>query len=143
MKIFRKGIRQKDQRHKIKDRTLMHNFRELKVWQKAIEFSVDIYKMTSSFPTEEKFGLISQLRRSAVSIPSNIAEGSSRTSDKEFFHFLSISIGSAYESETQLIISNKLKYVNDTNFEELTKKVTEIQKMLNSFSEIIRNKFSK
>ena len=121
----------------------MHNFRELKVWQKAIDFSVEIYKITSSFPAEEKFGLISQLRRSAVSISSNIAEGSSRTSDKEFFHFLSISIGSAYESETQLIISNRLKYVNDTNFEELTKKVTEIQKMLHAFAEIIKNKYSK
>ncbi len=121
----------------------MHNFRELKVWQKGIDFCVEIYKCTASFPGEEKFGLISQLRRSAVSISSNIAEGSSRTSDKEFFHFLAISIGSAYENETQLIISNKLKYVNDINFEELTQKVTEIQKMLNAFSEIIKNKFSK
>ena len=121
----------------------MHNFRELKVWQKAIDFSVEIYKNTASFPSEEKFGLISQLRRSAVSISSNIAEGSSRTSDKEFFHFLSISIGSAYECETQLIISNRLMYVNDTNFDELKKKVTEIQKMLNAFSEIIKNKYSK
>ena len=119
----------------------MHNFRELKVWQKAIEFSVEIYTITSSFPTEEKFGLISQLRRSAVSISSNIAEGSSRTSNKEFFHFLSISIGSAYESETQIIIANKLRYVSDLNFQELTKKVTEIQKMLHSFSETIKNKF--
>ena len=100
----------------------MHNFKELKVWQKAIDFSVEIYKNTASFPAEEKFGLISQLRRSAVSISSNIAEGSSRTSDKEFFHFLSHSIGSAYESETQIIISDRLKYVSDINFEELTKK---------------------
>ena len=121
----------------------MHNFRELKVWQKSIEFSVEIYKITAFFPSEEKFGLISQLRRSAVSIPSNIAEGSSRTSNKEFFHFLSISIGSAYESETQMIIANKLKYVNDADFEVLERKVTEIQKMLNAFSEIIKNKFSK
>ena len=121
----------------------MHNFRELKVWQKAIEFSVEIYKITASFPTEEKFGLISQLRRSAVSIPSNIAEGSSRTSNKEFFHFLSISIGSAYESETQIIIANRLKFVSHPDFEELTRKVTEIQKMLNSFSEIIKNNLSK
>ena len=121
----------------------MHNFRELKVWQKAIDFSVEIYKITASFPAEEKFGLISQLRRSAVSISSNIAEGSSRTSDKEFYHFLSISIGSAYECETQIIISNKLKYISDTNFEELTIKVTEIQKMLNAFAETIKQKYLK
>ncbi len=121
----------------------MHNFKELKVWQKTIDFCVEIYKYTATFPTEEKFGLISQLRRSAVSISSNIAEGSSRTSDKEFFHFLSISIGSAYENETQLIISNKLKYVNDINFEDLTQKITEIQRMLNAFAETIKQKYLK
>ncbi len=121
----------------------MHNFKELKVWQKAIDYCVEVYKYTASFPTEEKFGLISQLRRAAVSISSNIAEGSSRNSDKEFFHFLSISIGSSYESETQLIISNKLKYMNDTNFEEMTEKITEIQRMLNAFADTIKNKYSK
>ena len=121
----------------------MHNFRELKVWQKAIDFCVEIYQCTANFPSEEKFGLISQLRRSAVSIPSNIAEGSSRVSDKEFFHFLSISIGSAYESETQLIISNKLKYVEDIKFGELSNKITEIQRMLNAFAETVKQKYSK
>jgi four helix bundle protein len=121
----------------------MHNFREIKVWQKGIEYSVAIYKLTSNFPVEEKFGLISQLRRSSTSISSNIAEGSSRISVKEFFHFLSISIGSAYESETQLIICNKLNFINDTDFEEMIKKITEIQRMLNGFAETIRNNYNK
>ena len=121
----------------------MHNFKELKVWQKAIELTVEIYKITSSFPSEEKFGLISQLRRASVSTSSNIAEGSGRNSDKEFVHFLSISIGSAYETETQLIISKRLNYVDDIRFEERTTKITEIQRMLNAFSENLKNKYSR
>ena len=120
----------------------MHNFKELKVWQKAIELTVEIYKITSSFPSEEKFGLVSQLRRASVSTSSNIAEGSGRNSNKEFVHFLSISIGSAYETETQLIISRRLNYMEDIKFEELITKITEIQRMLNAFSENLKNKYS-
>jgi len=84
----------------------MHNLQELKIWQKAINLSIGVYEITSNFPKEEKYGLISQIRRSAVSIPSNIAEGAGRNSNKEFVHFLSIANGSAFELQTQLIISN-------------------------------------
>ena len=83
----------------------MHNFKDLRVWQKSIQLTTDIYKLLASFPTDEKFGLISQLKRAAVSVPSNIAEGAGRNSNKEFNHFLSISLGSLFELKTQLIIS--------------------------------------
>jgi four helix bundle protein len=116
----------------------MHNFKELKFWQKSVELSVTIYKVTSKFPSEEKFELVSQLRRASVSIASNIAEGASRNSDKEFIHFLSISTGSTYEIETQLIIANKLNYLTESELNELLTQITEIQKMIFSFSKKIK-----
>ena len=82
--------------------------KELDVWNKAIGFVVEIYEITKSFPKEEMYGLTNQLRRAAVSIPSNIAEGAARNSDKEFIHFLYIALGSSAEVETQIIISDKL-----------------------------------
>ena len=91
----------------------MHNFKELKVWQKSIDLSVDIYNAMAILPVDEKYGLVSQMKRCSVSIPSNIAEGSGRGSDLQFKHFLNISQGSAFELETQLIISNKLNLLND------------------------------
>lgn len=152
MRIFKEIQRRKIKRHKTEQGESlidnpqpenMHNFKELKVWQKAIEFTVEIYKLTASFPSEERFGLISRLRRASVSTSSNIAEGSGRNSDKDFVRFLSISIGSAYETETQLIISRRLNYVDHTKFEELATKITEIQRMLNAFSENLKNKYLK
>ncbi len=116
----------------------MHNFKELKSWQKAIDFYLDIYKLTGQFPIEEKFGLILQLRRSGVSVPSNIAEGSGRNSDKEFLNFLSIATGSSYEIETQLIIAHRLGYIKEEEIKEATLKLTEIQKMIFAFSNKIR-----
>ena len=86
----------------------MNNLKELKIWNKAIDLTVAVYKATSSFPSDERFGLISQSRRSAVSIPSNIAEGAGRNSKKEFSNFLGIANGSSYELQTQLVISNRL-----------------------------------
>jgi four helix bundle protein len=80
-----------------------HNYRELKVWQKAIDLVIKVYKLTNQFPTTEKYGLVSQINRAVVSIPSNIAEGCSRISNKDFQHFLSMALGSAFELETQLI----------------------------------------
>jgi four helix bundle protein len=94
-----------------------HNFRELKVWQNGIELSKSIYQMTSTFPTEEKFGLKSQIQRCAVSIPSNIAEGCGRTGNNELKHFLTISLGSAFELETQVILANEFGYTDKNNFE--------------------------
>lgn len=88
----------------------MNNFRNLDVWDKAVELATYAYKMTESFPKAEKYGLMSQMRRSAVSISSNIAEGAGRDSKKEFNQFLNISTGSCYELETQLTISQNLKF---------------------------------
>jgi four helix bundle protein len=108
----------------------MNNFRELKVWQKAVTLSVLVYETTAQFPDLEKFNLVSQLQRSAVSIPSNIAEGAGRNSNNLFRQFLSIALGSSYELETQLLISKKLGYLNDERYNDLIEKVTELQKMI-------------
>lgn len=116
----------------------MHNFKDLKVWQKSIDLAVDIYKAMSLFPNDEKYGLVSQMKRCSVSIASNIVEGSGRGSDKEFNHFLNISQGSAFELETQLIISNRLALLDDDSANELIAKTTEIQKMVFSLSNKIR-----
>ena len=111
----------------------MHNFKLLKVWEKSMELSLLVYQITSTFPKEERFGLTSQIRRCAVSIPSNIAEGSSRDSSKDFSRFLRISIGSSFELETQLLLSKKLEFISHDNFDNLEITLNEIQKMLNSF----------
>ena len=107
----------------------MHDYKQLKVWSKSIDLVVDIYKATSEFPKEEKYGLISQMRRCAVSVPSNIAEGAGRNSDKEFCHFLSVAHGSFYELETQLIVSQRLELIDKTISDELCAKINEVQKM--------------
>jgi four helix bundle protein len=110
----------------------MHNYRQLKVWEKAIELVVDIYKITAEFPKEEKYGLISQMRRSAVSIASNIAEGASRNSEKNFCHFLAMAHGSSYELETQIIVSQKLNLMAKETSENVCSKLIEVQKMNHS-----------
>ena len=107
----------------------MHNYKQLNVWAKALDLVVDIYKTTFYFPTEEKYGLISQMRKCAVSIPSNIAEGAGRNSDKEFCHFLSNAHGSSYELETQVLVSERLELISKEASEDLCNKITEIQKM--------------
>ena len=90
---------------------MAHKFKELQIWKRSRLFCSEIYAITSEFPDSEKFGLTNQLRRASVSIPSNIAEGSSRNSNKDFARFLQISIGSAYEIETQLLISADLNFI--------------------------------
>ncbi|RED94127.1 four helix bundle protein [Marinoscillum furvescens] len=107
----------------------MHNFKELKIWQKGIQLAVDLYKHSESFPDTEKFGLTSQMRRCAVSIPSNIAEGCGRKTDKDLSKFLAHSLGSQYELETQLIISKEIQILDNESFESLTSELNEIQKM--------------
>lgn len=107
----------------------MHKYQDLKLWNKGIDLVVDVYKATAEFPKEEKYGLISQMRRCAVSIPSNIAEGAGRNSDKEFVHFLSIANGSSYELETQVIVANRLELLSDELKNDLCQQLTEIQKM--------------
>lgn len=111
----------------------MHNYNNLQIWQQAMELVVDIYKLTKSFPAEEKYGLVSQMNRAAASIPSNIAEGAGRNSDKDFSHFISISIGSMYELHTQLILSERLGFINHVQSEEMQHKLDNLQRMTVSF----------
>ena len=105
----------------------MHKFQDLKLWQKSMEIAEEVYKITKNFPEEEKFNLISQMRRCSVSIPSNIAEGAGRNSNKEFLHFLSISNGSTSELLTQVLLSKRLGFL--LNEKALVEKINEIQKM--------------
>lgn len=116
-----------------------HNFKNLLIWQKGIEIATASYNLTGSLPKEEKFGLISQMNRSAVSIPSNIAEGTAKSSDKHFIIFLENALGSSFEWQTQLIISNNVGMVNDDDFTTYEKQIIEIQRMINSFMDKIKS----
>ena len=118
----------------------MGNFKELLVWKKSIEFVTEIYEITAAFPSEEKFGLVSQIRRSAVSIPSNIAEGNARRSSADYIQFLKIARGSGAEVETQIIISKNLGLIEEVKSEELTSKITEIMKMINGLINYLKTK---
>lgn len=111
----------------------MHQFKNLGIWKKSKLFCSKIYHITATFPNEEKFGITNQLRRASISIPSNIAEGSSRNSNKDFAPFLEIAIGSAYEVETQLLISSDLGFITNENTIELTNLLEEIIKMTSRF----------
>lgn len=113
-----------------------HNFRELNIWKDSLQLVKKVYILTSGLPRDEKFGLISQINRCAVSIPTNIAEGSGRTSEKEFLHFLNIAISSSYELETQLILVEELFNLNT---KELIDEITSIQKMIGGFSRKIKS----
>ena len=118
----------------------MRAHEKLDVWKKGIDFVVALYKATESFPKDEKFGLTSQLRRAAVSIPANIAEGARRKSYKEFAYFLSNSQGSASEVETELLIANRLKYVSDETYRLLSSSLDEIGRMLTGLGHHLENK---
>jgi four helix bundle protein len=107
----------------------MKTHKDLKVWNDAIAMVTEIYRLTKSFPESEKYELITQIQRSAVSIPSNIAEGAARTSDKEFAHFLSIALGSIAELETQVIIAMNLDYLSRAEFEKLKEVIIQIRRM--------------
>ncbi|WP_294325480.1 four helix bundle protein [uncultured Chryseobacterium sp.] len=109
----------------------MANFKDLLVWQKSIDFVTEVYRTTEAFPKNEFYGLMSQIRRAAVSIPSNIAEGNSRRSKPDYLQFLKISRGSCAEVETQLIISKNLKFLNEEDYLKLNQEIIEITKMLN------------
>lgn len=116
----------------------MRDFRELKVWQKGHELAVDIYRITSSFPREEMYGLTSQIRRSSVSIPANIAEGCGRDSEAEFSRFLTIAAGSASELEYYIVLSNELKLLKLDDHTRLYQQVIEIKKMLTTLTKKLR-----
>ena len=120
----------------------MHVLKELKIWNKALELSVNVYKVTSTFPKEDKFGLISQIKRSAVSIPSNIAEGAGRNSENEFIHFLGIANGSSYELQTQLIIAHQLDFLKTEELNTMLTELEEIQKMNYSFQKTLKTKIA-
>ena len=109
----------------------MHSYKELIVWQSAITLVIGVYKITEAFPQNEMYGLTSQIRRCATSIPSNIAEGCGRNTNKDFNHFLTIAFGSTCELETQLIIAHKLAYFNNKTLKESCDRIYEIQKMIN------------
>ena len=108
----------------------MHNYKELRVWKQAIVLATDVYKIAEGFPKEEKYGLTSQIQRSVVSIPSNIAEGAGRNGGKEFKLFLGYSAGSSCELETQLIIAKELNYITEDCANDLILKVNDVQKMI-------------
>jgi four helix bundle protein len=110
----------------------MQDFKNLKVWTKSHELTLKIYKVTTMFPREEVYGLTAQMRRSASSIPTNIAEGCARGGDPEFARFLSIAIGSASELEYQLLLTHDLHFLKEDDYNVLTSEVTEVKKMLSS-----------
>ncbi|MEW7289135.1 four helix bundle protein [Aquimarina sp. 2304DJ70-9] len=110
----------------------MHNYKKLEIWNESVDLVTDIYLLTKDMPDSEKFGLISQINRCAVSIPSNIAEGAGRSSKKEFSLFLSYAIASSFELETQLIIANNLKYISNDKKESTIEVLNIIQRKIHS-----------
>jgi len=108
----------------------MRDFKKLKVWQRSHQLALDVYKSTEKFPKSEQYGLMSQMRRSAVSIPSNIAEGCGKEGQAEFARYLRIAMGSANELEYQLILSHDLNYISKDIFETLSDEVNQLKKML-------------
>ncbi|MGB6371264.1 MAG: four helix bundle protein [Atribacterota bacterium] len=122
-------VKSKERRGKRKITEKIKNFQDLRIWQIGIEVVKDIYILTKKFPKEELYGLTSQMRRSAISIPSNIAEGFRRYHNKEYKQFLYIALGSCAELETQIIIANELNYINETNKTELIEKIKYIYRM--------------
>lgn len=116
-----------------------HNFKKPKIWQEAMILVSETYKMTKNFfPKEEQFNLTLQLIRCSVSIPSNIAEGSSKNSDKHFNKYLEDSLGSAFEWETQLIVAYNQKYIPDEEFKILENKIQKLQKMISGFQDKLK-----
>jgi four helix bundle protein len=118
------------QRSRTKELEIMRPHQNLAAWLKALDLITDVYKGTERFPKEERYGLTSQIRRAAVSIPANIAEGAGRHSKKEFAHFLSNSQGSASELETELVIAHRLGYLDETTFARLIAQLERIGRLI-------------
>lgn len=116
----------------------MHNYHELKIWQESRKLVKDVYSLTSTFPKEEMYGLTSQIRRAAVSIPSNIAEGTGRSSDKEFYRFLDFAVGSLFELETQIILANDLGFISNEIFVRINEDIKSLIKMVTKFKSILK-----
>lgn len=115
-----------------------HNFKKLKIWLNSMQLCKIVFKITNQFPKSEVYGLYSQINRCAVSVPSNIAEGSSRSSNKDFNRFLEISLGSLFELQTQLILANYKMYVSSEELQEVEIKVEELQKMISGFQKSLQ-----
>ena len=122
--------------------SIVNSYKDLLVWQQSVDLTVNIYTLTSSFPKSELFGLASQIQRAAVSVPSNIAEGHARDSTKEYLRFISIALGSLAEVETQLVIANKLQFLNNEMMGELLGKTGEIGRMLRGLQKSLKAKLT-
>ena len=118
----------------------MRTHKDLDVWKLSIDFVTEIYALTMRFPKEEQFGLTNQIRRASVSVPSNIAEGAGRRSDKEFLQFLYISLGSVQEIDTQILISLNLNYLTKSEYEILRIKLDQISKMLSGLIKSVKER---
>jgi len=118
----------------------MHNIKKLKIWNDSIDLCVDVYKALANMPNDEKYGLSSQIKRSAVSISSNIAEGAGREREKEFYYFLNIAHGSSYELQTQLILCEKLNFISEEINKPLLDKLNDVQKMIYVFKDNINKR---
>ena len=116
----------------------MHNYKNLRIWHEAMDLVTEIYAITINFPEHERFGLTSQIRRAVSSIPSNIAEGTSRLSTKEFRHFLSIALGSSFEVSTQIEIAYRLKMIDEEKRNQLFNSNDLLQRKIQSFSKQIK-----
>ncbi|MBW1993346.1 MAG: four helix bundle protein [Deltaproteobacteria bacterium] len=118
----------------------MKNYKELKVWQKSYELCLKIYRLTARFPREERYGLTSQIRRSAVSIPSNIAEGYGRKTTVDYIRLLYISYGSVCELETQILLAGDLGYIKKDDLDKVKEGIGEIERMLKALIKSLENK---
>jgi len=116
----------------------MKNFKKMKVWEMGVQIALDCFNLVKTFPKEERFGLSSQITRAAISIPSNIAEGSSRTSEKDYCRYIEISLGSSFELETHLIISSELNYGDALLRNELLQKIVQEIMMLHKLIQCLR-----
>jgi four helix bundle protein len=121
---------------------MLRNYKELKVWQKSYQLCLQIYKITKGFPKEEIYTLTSQIRRAAISVPSNIAEGYGRKSTPEYIRFLYIAYGSSCELETQILLSGDLSYIKDDNLKQLQEDIGEVERMLKALIQSLESKHS-
>ena len=119
---------------------MLKSFKELKVWQKSYQLCLDLYEITKNFPSEEKYGLSSQMRRAAISIPSNIAEGYGRKTIPDYVRCLYIAYGSTCELETQILLSGDLKYLNEDSENILLEKIKEVERMLMALIKSLKSK---
>ncbi len=120
--------------------TVVKDYRDLIVWQKAMDLVETIYRTTAAFPREEIYGLTSQIRRAAISIPSNIAEGNGRNTTRDYVHFLGMAYGSVKEVETQVLIAERLRYINSSDSNRLVQMTTEIARLISGLANSLKRR---